>query len=95
MERVESKPYNGDMVVTGIGDSSVLEQYKGTFGQTGWICPKCGRVYAPYVSMCKYCCGGGDTTPYNIVKLNDNEQKLVPNEPTGDFRDGCEQFWEK
>lgn len=21
----------------------------------GWICPKCGRCYAPYVSGCLYC----------------------------------------
>lgn len=21
----------------------------------GWICPKCGRVYAPNISMCNYC----------------------------------------
>lgn len=21
----------------------------------GWICPKCGRVYAPYVFECHYC----------------------------------------
>lgn len=23
--------------------------------QYGWICPKCGRVYAPTQSMCLYC----------------------------------------
>lgn len=21
----------------------------------GWICPKCGRVYAPFVLYCDYC----------------------------------------
>lgn len=21
----------------------------------GWICPKCGRVYAPYIPECQYC----------------------------------------
>jgi predicted ATP-dependent serine protease len=21
----------------------------------GWICPKCGKVYAPWVSQCGYC----------------------------------------
>lgn len=25
------------------------------FGQQGWICPKCGRVYSPYTPMCKFC----------------------------------------
>ena len=25
----------------------------------GWICPKCGRVYAPGVDKCQYC--GGST----------------------------------
>ena len=24
----------------------------------GWICPKCGRVYAPSQETCLYCCGG-------------------------------------
>lgn len=22
---------------------------------SGWICPKCGRVYAPYVFECTHC----------------------------------------
>lgn len=23
----------------------------------GWTCPKCGRVYSPYTSMCSFCSG--------------------------------------
>lgn len=26
----------------------------------GWICPKCGRVYAPSQNMCLYCGGTQD-----------------------------------
>ncbi len=28
----------------------------------GWICPKCGRVYAPWVDKCQYC--GNSTITY-------------------------------
>lgn len=26
----------------------------------GWVCPKCGRVYAPSQEMCLYCGGTQD-----------------------------------
>lgn len=28
----------------------------------GWVCPKCGRVMAPTVTMCPFCNGTNDTT---------------------------------
>ena len=28
--------------------------FNGMFGQQGWICPKCGRVYSPFTKMCLY-----------------------------------------
>ena len=28
----------------------------------GWICPKCGRVYAPWIDKCQYCGGSTITT---------------------------------
>ena len=24
-------------------------------GRAGWVCPKCGCVYAPHVSECRHC----------------------------------------
>lgn len=32
--------------------------FNGMFGQQGWICPKCGRVYSPFTRMCLYCGNG-------------------------------------
>ena len=36
-------------------ESSAVNPYNGMFGQQGWICPKCGRVYSPFTQMCLYC----------------------------------------
>ena len=33
----------------------LAEEVNGIFGQQGWICPKCGRVFSPYTMMCPYC----------------------------------------
>lgn len=51
----------------------------------GWICPKCGRVYAPTQMMCLYCGGGSiskqtdSTQPYNplqdLARATSNELK--------------------
>ena len=38
----------------------------------GWVCPKCGRVYAPSTSMCCYC-GNLDLS----VTCNDSDTFLV------------------
>ena len=32
--------------------------------QYGWICPKCGRVYAPGTVMCSFCGNGSYTITY-------------------------------
>lgn len=28
----------------------------------GWVCPKCGRVFAPNQEMCLFCCGENKIT---------------------------------
>ena len=34
----------------------------------GWICPKCGRVYAPNQEMCLYCGGDRVSSPATSTK---------------------------
>lgn len=34
----------------------------------GWICPKCGRVYAPNQEMCLYCGGNAGATEISKIK---------------------------
>jgi len=49
--------------------------------QTGWECPKCGRVYSPWTPMC-YTCGmveikTGDTTN-PLPDTNSTSQEPYP-----------------
>lgn len=34
----------------------------------GWVCPKCGRAYAPFVAECKHCVGTATPTPWTQVE---------------------------
>lgn len=52
-------------------ESSAVNPYNGMFGQQGWICPKCGRVFSPFTSECLYCNKENirtNATTINIVK---------------------------
>lgn len=58
-------------------ESSAINPFNGMFGQQGWICPKCGRVFSPFTSMCLYCNKGTSTsTSSNIEKFTDETHKL-------------------
>lgn len=63
-------------------ESSAINPYNGIFGQQGWICPKCGRVYSPYTQMCLYCKPDNITTISNLSDLsnkNVSEEDLREN----------------
>ena len=38
---------------------------------TGWVCPKCGRVYSPMTPCCWYC---GDANHYKITTTSSGEK---------------------
>jgi RNA polymerase subunit RPABC4/transcription elongation factor Spt4 len=46
------------------------ENFSGTFGQTGWICPKCGRVFSPFTTMCPYCKSNDNS---NLITATDTD----------------------
>ncbi len=53
----------------------------------GWICPKCGRVYAPWIDKCQYCGGSTitytpSTCPYYPCLYSDARTTLNPNNIT-------------
>lgn len=42
--------------------------FNGMFGQQGWICPKCGRVYSPFTQMCLYCGNNNSENTFTSAK---------------------------
>ena len=64
---------------------SAINPYNGMFGQQGWICPKCGRVYSPFTQMCLYCKPNNTNTISNLVDLSnmtESEEKFRENRKT-------------
>ena len=64
---------------------SAINPYNGMFGQQGWICPKCGRVYSPFTQMCLYCKPNNTNTISTLVDLSnmtESEEKLRENRKT-------------
>lgn len=55
--------------------SSEINPYNGLFGQQGWICPKCGRVYSPFTQMCLYC-GPNNTNTISNLDDHSNTHKI-------------------
>ena len=37
-------------------DSTIrISEFRPMYCQTGWMCPKCGSIYAPHISECIRC----------------------------------------
>lgn len=55
---------------------NIQSDYRGypdnIFAQKGWICPKCGRVYAPFMPSCTYC--GNE-----VYRTNKDSTGVAPN----------------
>lgn len=47
---------------------SAINPFNGMFGQQGWICPKCGRVFSPFTPMCLYCNNGASTSASSSIE---------------------------
>lgn len=57
---------NNNQLNNKVESKSVLTDYPdipfNSWGQTGWICPKCGRVMAPTQYYCLWCCNKNNST---------------------------------
>ena len=53
---------NGNPKWAGDGGSGSVLYPDTMFAPQGWVCPKCGRVYSPFIPMCLYCGDKGNVT---------------------------------
>ena len=44
------------------------------YTQSGWVCPKCGRVYSPSIPFCFYCRNETFITTDKVTITNDNPE---------------------
>ncbi|MCE8566522.1 DUF551 domain-containing protein [Bacteroides fragilis] len=75
-------------------ESSAINPYNGMFGQQGWICPKCGRVYSPFTQMCLYCKPNNTNTISNLGDISNttvSEEKLRENRKTDSMKQTVEE----
>jgi hypothetical protein len=49
------------------------EENKGG-GLMGWICPKCGRCYSPYTSMCSFCNNNNWNMTITCMNIDDTNK---------------------
>ena len=60
------------------------------YGNHGWVCPKCGRVYSPYTSMCSFClplsgtitANGSTSVGINRIRTNTDSVQVCLFEPS-------------
>ena len=62
------------------------------WGQQGWTCPKCGRVYSPSTPMCFYCNNQKTWTSPTTNPIGwDDYLKQTTGRPNGWWDDYCRQ----
>ena len=44
---------------------------------SGWICPKCGRVYAPFIPECQHCNKEVKSTTKGTVICDGNKTGII------------------
>jgi DNA-directed RNA polymerase subunit RPC12/RpoP len=59
------KGLSGDINIVNTPNTPKTEDKGG--GLMGWVCPKCGRCYSPFTSMCPYCNNGLDWNGFKVT----------------------------